>query len=116
MEVRTVARYNEESSEVEICSTGSSNVGEYKILASACGVTELDLDEIIATAEEAKEAVNKILESIEEAVSRLSEAGVEADTTLLEALARSEAEEEIDRVDKISIKVEKPAKVAGRQN
>ena len=106
MEVRTVAKYNEESDEVEVCSTGSSVVGGYRVSASACGVAELDVDEIVSVAQEAKSVVSTVISAVESSVAKLREAGVEAEPSLIEALAKKAAGDEAERVDRVTVKVE----------
>ena len=107
MEVATVAKYIEESGEVEVCSTGSREVPPYKIKASACATTELDVDRIVEAATQTRGAVDEILGAAAGAASKLLENKIEFDEKLLEALSLKTAEK-YSNVN-VTVKVERPA-------
>jgi hypothetical protein len=86
-EVRALAKYNEESGEVELCAVGSAKKNDASIKANACSTVELDLDSIINVASELKRAVESVLAEVEKAIEKLSEAGIEYEPKLIEALA-----------------------------
>ena len=92
MEVAIVAKYIEESGEVEVCSTGSREVPPYKVKASACTTTDLDLDKIIDAAKQTRGAVEEILDSASTAATKLTENKIEFDDKLIEALSLKAAE------------------------
>ncbi|GAB6147557.1 hypothetical protein [Stetteria hydrogenophila] len=98
-----MARYNEESGEVEVCSTGSVREGDTVIKASACATVELDLESIVSTATELRGLVEDALNGASSIVRRLSEAGIEFEPKLVEALAGKLLE---DAEYGITIKVE----------
>ncbi len=102
-EVRALAKYNEESGEVELCAIGSAKRNNTNIKANACSTVELDLDSIINVASELKRAVESVLAEVEKAIEKLSEAGIEYEPKLVEALAAKLAE---DLEYTVSIKVE----------
>lgn len=92
-EVRALAKYNEESGEVEVCAVGGSERDKVLVKANACSTVNLDLDEIVRVASELRKAVEHVLSEVEKAINKLDEAGIEYEPKLVEALASKLAEE-----------------------